>query len=48
MSAAFWAAFLKPFVLFVLAVCVLHPARRAVEKNMKDGKLKRLLLKRVN
>lgn len=42
------AIFLKPFVLFVLAACVLYPARRAVMKNMKEGKLKRLLLFRVS
>lgn len=42
------AAFLKPFILFVVAVCILYPARRLVEKRMKDGKLKQLLLRRVN
>ena len=39
---------LKPAMLLVLAVCVLYPARMAVQRHMKDGKLKRLLLTRVN
>jgi hypothetical protein len=38
------ALLVKPFVLLVLFVAVLYPARRAVERYMKDGKLKRLLL----
>ena len=38
----------KPFVLLVLAVTVLYPARLACERGMKDGKLKRLLLRRIN
>ena len=42
------AAFLRPFVLLVLGVLILAPARIAVERYMKDGKLKRLLLTRVN
>ncbi len=42
------AAFLYPFVLFILAVTVLTPCRKLVERYMTDGKLKRLLLRRVN
>lgn len=42
------AAFLRPFVLLVLALFILAPARIAVERFMKDGKIKRLLLTRVN
>lgn len=42
------AVFLKPFIMFVVAACILYPARKAVEKRMKDGKLKRFLLFRVN
>lgn len=38
----------KPFVLLVLAVTVLYPARIACERRMKDGRLKRLLLRRIN
>lgn len=38
----------KPFVLLALAVTVLYPCRRACEKYMRDGKIKRLLLRRVN
>lgn len=43
-----WALLLKPFVLLLLAVVVLTPARRYVERRMRDGKLKKLLLTRVN
>lgn len=42
------AIVLKPFVLFVLAVTILYPARLACERRMKDGPLKRLLLRRIN
>lgn len=42
------ALFLKPFIFLVLFVVVLYPARRAVEKYMKDGKVKRLLLRRLS
>jgi hypothetical protein len=39
-----WAVLLKPFAFLVLAAVVLIPARLAVQRFMKDGKLKRLLL----
>jgi hypothetical protein len=42
------AAILYPFVLFVLAVLVLNPIRRSVENHLPEGRLKRLLLLRVN
>lgn len=41
------ATLLKPLVLFVLAAGVLYPARRAVQRFLPDGKIKRLLLYRV-
>jgi hypothetical protein len=41
------AIVIKPFVLFVLAVCVLYPARVLTQKYMREGRLKRLLLRRV-
>jgi hypothetical protein len=41
------AALLKPFVMFVLAACVLYPARKAVERFCPPGKVKNLLLRRV-
>lgn len=41
------ANFLKPFIMFVLSICVLYPARMAVIRHMKDGRLKRVLLFRV-
>ncbi len=42
------AILLKPFVLFALAVCVLYPARMAVARFVPDGRVKRLLLRRVS
>lgn len=42
------AALIRPFVMLVLAITVLRPARMAVEKYMKESKLKRLLLRRTN
>jgi hypothetical protein len=42
-----WAVLLKPFLFLALAVGVLIPARLAVRRYMRDGKLKRLLLTRV-
>lgn len=39
------AAVLKPLVLVVLFVLVLYPARRAVQKWMPEGKVKRFLLR---
>lgn len=40
------AAFIRPFVLFALAIVILYPARRAVEIWMTEGWVKRLLLSR--
>lgn len=40
------AAFLRPFILFVLAITVLYPARCLVSKYMRDGKYKEVLLSR--
>ena len=42
------AVIFKPFVLFVLAVCVLYPARKAAERWIPEGRLKRVLLFRVS
>jgi hypothetical protein len=42
------AAILKPFVLFLLAACVLYPARKAVERWWPSGTIKRVLLFRVS
>lgn len=42
------AAFLRPFVLFILCLMVLYPIRKRIERKMRDGKLKRLLLFRLN
>jgi hypothetical protein len=42
------ALVLKPLAFFILAALVLYPIRRAVIKWWPDGKLKRLLLRRIN
>lgn len=41
------ALFLRPIAAIILAYILLVPIRKLVERKMKDGKLKRLLLKRV-
>jgi len=38
---------LSPFLAVLLAWAV-SPARRAIERRMPDGRLKRFLLRRVN
>lgn len=38
----------KPFILLVFAITVLYPCRRACEKYMREGRFKRLLLRRIN
>lgn len=43
----FIAAALRPVLLFFILACVLLPVRFAVMKWMPEGKLKRLLLLRV-
>lgn len=47
METFVWALLLKPVMLLVLAVLVLIPARLALQRYMKDGKLKRILLWRI-
>jgi len=42
------AAFIYPFVLFALSICILNPAKRLVQRRMKEGLLKRVLLTPVN
>jgi len=39
--------FLKPLVLFLVLACVLLPIRYAVIKFCPEGKVKRLLLTRI-
>ena len=43
----FLAQLLKPFVLLIVLGLICLPARLAVERWMKDGKLKRLLLRKL-
>jgi len=42
------AMLIRPLMLLVLSVLVLTPARLAVQRRMRDGKLKRLLLRRIS
>lgn len=44
----FIANALKPIVFSALCYCILFPARRAVERHMQDGRLKRFLLFRIS
>lgn len=44
----FIAIALAPLSLFVLGVLVLNPIKRLIQRTMKDGPIKRLLLLRVN
>ena len=41
------AMLVRPFVYLAVAFLILIPARLAVERFMRDGKLKRLLLRPV-
>lgn len=43
-----WAVVLKPLVLFAFAGLVLYPIRVAFLRWMPEGKVKRLLLRRIN
>jgi hypothetical protein len=43
-----WAIVIKPLVLIALSALVLYPIRRAVIRYMRDGWLKRLLLKDIH
>jgi len=42
------AAFAYPFVMGVLTLVVLYPARVATRKYMREGRLKRILLFQTN
>jgi len=46
MQDKLYAQALAPWMLLVILVCVGWPVKRLIERKMKDGKLKRLLLKR--
>lgn len=48
MEATYWAALLKPVILFLLVALVLYPVRRAVMRWWPEGRVKRLLLWRTN
>lgn len=42
-----WGLLLKPLVAIVILGGIALPIRLAVQRRMKDGKLKRLLLRRI-
>lgn len=42
----FWAQLVTPFVLFAMLL-IAWPFKRAVQRHMRDGKLKRFLLFRL-
>lgn len=43
----FWAMLIKPFAAVAVLVAI-YPIKRAIQVYMKDGKLKRLLLRRIS
>lgn len=47
-NSSYAAAFLYPFVLLALSLIILNPAKRYVMRNMKQSRLKVLLLRRIN
>lgn len=48
MSTVAIAAFLKPFFALIVFGCIVLPIKMLVDKYMKDGKLKRILFKKIN
>jgi len=42
------AVLVKPFVMLVLAALVLYPCRKLTERYFPEGRIKRLLLRRIN
>lgn len=48
MEPSQWALVLKPLVFFAFAGLVLYPIRRAFMRWFPEGRVKRLLLRRVN
>lgn len=45
-STIAWAAFLRPFAMLIVAVCLVWPVEALVRRYMKPGKLKDALLKK--
>lgn len=43
-----WAILLKPLAFFLLTALVLYPIRRATVRWLPEGRIKRLLLRRVS
>lgn len=44
----FLAAFLRPFLLIVILIAIAWPLQGFIRRRMPDGRLKRLLLTRLN
>lgn len=40
--------FIRPLVLFIIFCCITRPVDRLMRRHMKDGRLKRFLLMRLN
>ena len=43
-----WAILLKPLAFFLLVALVLYPIRRAAMRWLPEGRVKRLLLRRIS
>lgn len=48
MTSTAIAIVLRPLLLLIVVGCVLLPARRAVQRYMPEGRLKRVLLFRIS
>lgn len=46
MGSAFWGQALAPFMAFLMLL-IAQPFKRFVQKRLRDGRLKRLLLLRI-
>lgn len=47
MNDVFLAVALKPIIMLCIGIFILYPTRSLAEQNMKEGKLKRTLLRRI-
>ena len=48
MSPTEWAILLKPLAFFAFVALVLYPIRRAAMRWLPEGRLKRILLRRIS
>jgi len=42
-----WSLLLRPLAAFLLLACVALPIRMLISKKMPEGKMKRILLRRI-